>query len=60
LPEGHLGRGADQNVGDIETRARFGPDGRGKTPHLGAIAGALGHAVGGERDLFEGEDITGT
>ena len=30
--------GADQNVGDIGTRALFGPDGRGRTSHLGAIA----------------------
>ena len=34
VPEGHLGRGADQNIGDIEARALFGPDGCGKTPYL--------------------------
>ncbi len=59
VPEGHQGRGADQNVGDIETRARLGPDGCGKTPHLGAIAGVPRHAVDGGRILFNGEDIPG-
>jgi len=52
--------GTDQNADDIETRALFGPDGCGKTTHLGAIAGAPRHAMDGERNLFEDEDITGT
>jgi len=37
--------GADQSVGYIEARALFGPDGRGKTMHLGTIAGILPRTV---------------
>ena len=42
--------GADQNVGDIETRALFGPDDRGKTTHLGVITGVPRHVVDGGRN----------
>jgi len=48
--------GADQNVGDIEARAIFGPDSRGKTP--APRRNRRHFAVDGGRILFNGGDIT--